>query len=341
MTDAVETMAWTGETPWHGLGFEVSNKLTPQQMLKAAKLDWKVEKRPLFYPGKDGEMVQVKDKFALVRDKDHAQLSVVGSTYKPVQNERSFEFFKKFVMAGHMNMETAGSLHGGQYIWALARIGKDFKLAGGDEVRGFLLLSSPHVLGKAMVIQFTPIRVVCWNTLSWALGSNLKGKAGAFRMPHSIEFTDAVAEKAELALGLAQESMDQFKDQATHLSKKKATDKQVEAYFADVLGWTKEKQAEAAKKKAERAKKKKLDDEADAFFGEPRMLPKLRLALQQAPGADMQSARGTWWGALNAVTYVVDHEIGRDQSASLRTAWLGAKAALKRRAVDLAMARAK
>lgn len=329
MTDAVETMAWTGQVPWHGLGVEVNDKLTPAQILKAAGLDWKVEKRKMFYSGKNGKQIIVPDRFALVRDKDEGHLSVVGGTYKPVQNDVAFDFFKKFVHAGHMKMETAGSLHGGQYIWALARVGHDFALGKGskaDEVRAFLLLCQPHVLGKAMVIQFTPIRVVCWNTLNFALGSNLKGKAGAFRMPHSMAFNDAVKKQAEVALGLATNQMDEFKAAATLLSKKKAKKEDVEDYFCEVLKFDPEK-----------ATKKKKDDEPK----EPRMLPKLRQALTHAPGATLPTAEGTWWGALNAVTFVVDHELGRDQSASLRTAWMGQKAAMKRRAVDLAIEAAK
>lgn len=331
--DAVETMAWTGETPWHGLGHKVSNNLTPAQMLKAAELDWKVEKRKLFVPSMAGGHIEVPHKFALVRDKDERPLTIVGATYKPVQNEVSMDFFKKFVLAGHMKMETAGSLHNGQYIWVLARIGADFKLGKEDEVRGFLLLCNPHVFGRAMVIKFTPIRVVCWNTLSWALGADLtgRGSTGSFRMPHSIEFTDAVRKKAEEALGLAKEQMNQFKEAATLLTKRKAAPNEVEDFFCEVLKFDPTK----ARKKAARTKKA-----VDAVI-EPRMLPKLRLALQYAPGAQMMTAAGTWWGAVNAVTYVVDHEIGRDQSAALRTAWLGQKAALKKRAVELAIQRAR
>jgi len=323
MVAVVETMAYAGEVPWHGLGAKVSNSLTPVQMLKAAKLDWPVEKRAMFFKGKDGKQQEIKDKFALVRGTDDRLLSVVGSTYKPVQNEVAMDFFKKFVTAGHMKMETAGSLHDGQYIWALSRLGKDFTLGKEDEVRGFLLLSQPHVIGKAMVIQFTPIRVVCWNTLCFALGSDLKGHAGSFRMPHSILFNDVVKKRAEEALGLAKNQMDEFKAAATLLSKKKAKPEDVTSYFAEVLKYD---------PKADEAKKKK-----DGESKEPRMLPKLQLALTNSPGAQMPTALGTWWGNLNAVTYVIDHEIGRDRSASLRTAWLGAKAGMKRRAVGLAL----
>lgn len=331
MTDAVETMAYANKVPWHGLGHKVTNDLTPAQMLKAAGLDWRVDKRKMFYPGTNGKKhIEIPGKFALVRDKDEAFLSVIGGTYKQVQNDVAVDFFRKFVVAGHMQMETMGSLHGGQYIWSLARLGKDFKLPGKDEVRGFLLLCQPHILGKAMIIQFTPIRVVCWNTLNYALGSGLKGSSSAFRMPHSIEFTDDVKAKAELALGLATEQMVNFQDAAQLLAKKKAKPADVESFFCDVLKFDPK---DAVKKK------KKAKDGTDELK-EPRMLPKLRMALTHSPGAELPSAAGTWWGALNAVTYVVDHQLGRDQSAALRTAWMGAKAGLKRRAVDLAVKRA-
>lgn len=323
--DAVETMAYRGEVPWHGLGVYLKAKASPDEIRKSASLDWGVAKRKMFYYPKgsnSGKPIEVPEKFALVRDTDDRLLSVVGSTYKPVQNEIALDFFTKFVRAGKMEMETAGSLQNGQYIWGLARLGADFKLAKGDEVRGYLLLCSPHVLGKAMIIQFTPIRVVCWNTLNFALGAGLKGNGSAFRMPHSMTFTDAVKERAEVALGLGERQMSEFEQAAKLLARKRAKDADVKQYFCNVLEFDPKK-----------AKSKKKDGEAR----EPLMLPKFERALEASPGARLGTAAGTWWGALNAVTYVVDHEIGRERSSALRTAWLGGKAILKRRAVDLAL----
>lgn len=325
MPEAVGTPIRTFEIPWEGLGHEVSNKLTPAQLLKAAHLNWPVEKRQLTYFGKEGKPIIYPGKFGLVRGTDDRPLSIVGATYKPVQNEAAMDFFRKFVIAGHMKMEILGQLHGGQYIWMLARIGLDFKLANGDEVRGFLLLCQPHVFGKALVIMFTPIRMVCLNMLTYTLGGR------GFRMPHSMEFTEGVRATAEQALGLAKQQMASFKEAAMLLSKKKAKASEVDAFFCDVLKFD----PKVAEKKKARTK-----SEAQEII-EPRMLPKLRMALDKAPGAGLSSAKGTWWGALNAVSFVVDHELGRDQSASLRTAWLGAKAGLKRRAMTLALERAK
>lgn len=327
MVSAVETMAYRGETPWHGLGDQVTTKMTPKEMAKAAKINWTVSKQPLLVKHRDGKYVAVPDQFALTRDSDETVLDVVGKGYKPVQNEIALDFFTKFVKAGHMEMETVGSLWHGRYIWALANINKTFDVGKGDEVRNYLLLSNPHVHGKAMLFLYTAIRVVCWNTLTWALGEGLKKKGTAFRMPHSIEFDDDVKKQAEIALGLATTQAGVLKDAATVLGKKKAKADAVEEFFCEVLEFD-PKQA---------VKKKSKEDEVK----EPRMLPKFRAALTHSPGHDLISAAGTWWGAVNAVTYVIDHEVGRDNSTALKSAWLGSKSRLKARAFDLALARAK
>ena len=259
MTAAVETMAWTGETPWHGEGFKVDNTLTPEQMVAAAKINWTVSKRKAFFEH-EGQMVPAKDEYALVRDSDGFKLSMVGAGYKPVQNSDAMDFFKRFVDAGHMTMETAGALWNGRYVWGLARVGKDFKLGNKDEVRAYLLLSSPHVHGRSLNIQFTTVRVVCWNTLTMALGSKLDGGKGkGFRVPHSIAWNDKVKEQAQEAFGLAAEQMVQFKEAATVLAKKKAATAEVEEYFCEVMRYDPK----------ENTRKKK----ADGSEREPRSLP--------------------------------------------------------------------
>src|SRR5688572_17311620 len=98
MTDAVETMAYNkAETPWHGLGNPVHSNMTPDEMLTAAGIKWKVKKEPIFHRSKEGKYEEVDGKFALTRMSDHSVLSIVGATYKPIQNEEAFTFFKRFV----------------------------------------------------------------------------------------------------------------------------------------------------------------------------------------------------------------------------------------------------
>jgi phage/plasmid-like protein (TIGR03299 family) len=319
MAHKVETMAYANEVPWHGLGNNVAADMTPEQMMVASGTDWTVSKRQVHFPDTAGKLIQAKGEFVIARDTDDKVLTTVGSTYTPMQNKDMFDFFKKFTEAGGMTMETAGSLAEGKYVWALARIGKDFKIGtgkGADEIRPYLLIMSPHVHGKALIMQYTPIRVVCWNTLSMALGSDLKGNKHGFKMAHSRKW-EVVKEEAEAVLGLSIKQTDEFKGAATLLAKAKASKDQTEEFFLKVL------QMKPDAKKT------------------PIALPKFRAALEHAPGSMLTTAKGTWWGALNAVTYVVDHELGKDKETSLRGAWIGNHSKTKRRALELAMDYAK
>ena len=105
MAHEIETMAYAGEVPWHGLGVQVIDDLTPEQMMDAAGLNWEVEKTPLFTSFK-GDTVRIKDKFALTRSSDGRILDVVGNGWNPVQNSEAFEFFNDFVAAGDIDRKS-------------------------------------------------------------------------------------------------------------------------------------------------------------------------------------------------------------------------------------------
>jgi len=142
MAHMVETMAYAGDTPWHGLGVPVSNDLTPVQMMEKAGLDWKVRELESFVEF-DGKRMPTGQK-SLVRETDGRILTNVGENWNPVQNETAFEFFHEFVMSGDMEMNTAGSLKDGQMVWALAKVKDSFELFGKDRIDSYLLFSNPH-----------------------------------------------------------------------------------------------------------------------------------------------------------------------------------------------------
>jgi len=332
MTAHVETMAYAGETPWHGLGIPVDNDISVGDMLEKAGLNWTVSKRPLYFPkvvadGAPSKLRIVPDEFALVRDNDEMVLDTVGPSFKPVQNSDIFSFFKRFVEAGDMHMETAGSLNGGRFIWALARIDTGFNL-GNDETRGYLLLSSPHQFGFSLTVALTPVRVVCWNTINYALGRSLDGSNGntsaRFRMVHSRDFNDQVKAEAELALGLAGEQMKEYGHIAELLSSRVAKEADTFDFFRSVL-------------RIEETEDDTEEAAAQAAEEDNRRMRRLKEALATAPGQNLDSSRDTWWGAYNAVTYVVDHEAGRTQDNRLFSAWYGQGSATKRRALELAV----
>jgi phage/plasmid-like protein (TIGR03299 family) len=334
MSANVETMAYraAGGLPWHREGTPVDNNMTIEAMLEAAQLDWTVSKQPLYFrvPTAEGEKTKMRivpDEYALIRDSDMAVLDTVGPNFKPVQNHDVFDFFKRFVEAGDMEMETAGSLQGGRFIWALARIkDADFNIGKGDATKAYMLLSQPHQFGFSLQACMTAVRVVCNNTLTAALGGDIAGKGnnkiGAFRMTHARAFDDTVKGEAERALGLAHAGFKTFSHTAEMLAGVRAKNDLVTDYFEGVLNIEKDE--------AEN------DNEADE--AENRNMKKFREALHSAPGQDL--FKETWWQAFNAVTYTVDHQLGRDENR-LFSAWYGRGATMKRRALDLAVEFAK
>ena len=237
MVAAVETMAWTGQVPWHGEGLEVAPDLTPHEMMKAAELDWTVSKRPIYTTHKptseykivdgvyaDAELLDNPDRFALVRDSDNTWLGECSGDYQVIQNERIFDFFQKFSKHANISMETAGSLRGGKDIFGLAKLNDDFALPGGDEINGFVLFRQPHQPGYAMSIRDTEVRVVCSNTLQLAL----RQKAAAnFTMSHRTAFNDVKEDEALRTMGAVYERRAEFKEAAEFLAKKKAKDEEV------------------------------------------------------------------------------------------------------------------
>lgn len=301
MAHMVETMAYAGEVPWHGLGHKVPSDLSTDQMMQAAGLDWTVQKIPAFVKIEDES--QAIDAAALVRSSDNKILDVVSSDWNPVQNQEAFDFFQDFVNAGDMEMHTAGSLKGGQIVWALAKIKDSFELFGGDQVDSYMLFTNPHVYGQSLDIRFTPIRVVCNNTLTLSLSQ--KGGT-AFKLSHRREF---VADQAKQALGIAHAKLDEYKSMASWMGSKRYDNESIKAYFQELFPSQGDKDSRNAIKALE--------------------------VLELQPGAKF--AEGSWWQAFNAVTYMTDHLMGRTNDARLQSAWFGVNKSLKNKALQLAI----
>ena len=292
MSHEVETMAYAGETPWHGLGVPVNNDLTPVQMMQKAGLDWTVDKVDAFVRVGNQEIRTGQQ--ALVRSSDNKILTNVGENWNPVQNEDAFNFFSEFVMSGDMDMHTAGSLRGGQMVWALAKTNESFDVFGDDKVDSYLLFSNPHQYGKSIDVRFTPIRVVCNNTLSMSLGMEADKSV---RVGHRVEFdADAVKE----TLGLAHEKFQQYKEMAEFLGSRRYDMESLIQYYNDVFPSTARNVEEPKPVTADtlsRAGKQALS------------------VIDTQPGA--QYAEGSWWQALNSVTYITDHVQGRGEDTRL------------------------
>jgi len=312
MAHQVETMAYAGEVPWHGLGVPVSNDLTPVQMMEKAGVDWSVQECESFVDF-NGERISTGQK-ALVRSTDGRVLTNVGKDWNPVQNEQAFEFFSEYVYAGDMEMHTAGSLKDGQMVWALAKVKDSFDLFGGDTVESYLLFSNPHQYGKSIDVRFTPIRVVCNNTLSLSLSMQAERQV---KVGHRVEFNPGEVKEA---LGIASEKLATYREMAEYLgSKRFSMDKLIE-YYNTVYPRTSDK----------RVQDKKLSVETLS-----RNAKECLNVLESQPGAEF--AEGSWWQAYNSVTFVTDHVQGRNADNRLYSSWFGGNQTRKKNALETAI----
>ena len=307
MINGEAQMAYVGDVPWHGLGTKVDRELTPDQFQKVAGLDWTVEKQPLV----TATGIPIKNKEALIRSSDNSVLDVVGTGWNPVQNSEAFEFFHDYVMAGDMEMHTAGSLKDGQMVWALAKTKESFELFKGDQTDNYFLFTNPHQFGKSINIRMTPIRVVCNNTLTLSLSQSSDKMV---TVNHRKAFDpDMVKEQ----MGIAREKMEQYKSMAAFLGGKRATGDNVIQYFNEVFG----------------APAKEKEDGVLPFTSRNAKIAMENLNTQ--PGANF--AEGSWWQAFNSVTYMTDHLQGREGDSRLQSAWYGRNRKVKLNALDKAL----
>lgn len=312
MSHEVETMAYAGELPWHGLGVEVHNDLTPQQMMQKAGVDWEVHEVESYVEFK-GDYLPTGQK-SLIRETDGKILTNVGKDWHPCQNETAFEFFNEYVLAGDMEMHTAGSLRGGQYVWALAKVKESFDLFGGDQVDSYMLFSNPHVYGKSIDVRFTPIRVVCNNTLTFALDQESQR---AIKVGHRARFnSDMVKEQ----LGIAHEKFAKYKEMAEFLGSKRVTADSLIQYYNEVFPNT---------------SRTNTDKTVESLQDLSRQAANAHAMLETQPGAEY--AEGSWWQAFNSVTFVTDHLQGRNSDNRLHSQWFGQNQLRKIKAAEKAV----
>lgn len=166
------------EKAWHGLGTIVQEYPTSKEALQFAGLDYTVEKRPLFTYDTDNHAgkldliipeVEVHNYYATVRTDTDQPLGVVGKDYKVVQNVDAFTFFDSIVGGEGIQYETAGALGKGEKIFITAKLPDYIKVGKDDLIEKYLFLTTSHDGLGSITAAFTPIRIVCNNTLSLAL----------------------------------------------------------------------------------------------------------------------------------------------------------------------------
>lgn len=271
MSANVESMFSVREVPWHGLGTIIQEAPDSESALRLAGLDWSVKQVPVLYEGQ-----QTGHQFN-VRESDNKVLGVVGGRYKPVQNAEAFAFTDELI-GGDVRYETAGSLADGKRVWMLAKM-PDTRVLD-DVVEPYLCLTNGHDGFSSLKVCMTPVRVVCQNTLNMALN----GAKRTWTVRHSGNI-NAKMEEAQQTLGLAQDYMSKFAEEAEELYSIKVSPAQFKTLANNLFPMT---------------------DEMSRRKEEAQYL--LQQQLTEAWNMDdLGNIRGTGWGFINAISDMSIH----------------------------------
>lgn len=354
------SFGYAGDEPWHGLGTKVPGLMTTREAIIAGGLDFHVDLEPLTTPptmGVDEKGITTLPGIACtthkatVRRDKRVILGVVGPDYTPVQNVEAFEFFDDCLGKGIARIETVGALgeHGAR-IFAMAKMPEGIEVTPNDIVERYLLLTAAHDGTGAVKVLFTPIRVVCNNTLTAAL----RGARNVVSIKHTKHAKDNLKKAKDLlvkndkfwkktqeALGfLASQQMDtgavkEFLKNLFPTKKIEDEDKAVILAPGTVEvpdnGTPVVNEEEAGDEEPSKRVQGIMDRIGMLFDG-------------QATGANL--AGKTKWGMLNAVTHYIDHERTlrtrkdgfdphEDKGARWEASIFGLGSGLRQRAMDL------
>jgi len=306
----------TGEPAWHHLGTVVSQAQTSEQAIKLAGLDWKVRQCNVAAAIADGQWAPCPSKFANVRSDTNAVLGVVGGFYRPFQNSETFDFMDSIVSEKLAMFETAGALKGGRKVWMLARIPTEYRIAGDDVVKPYVLLTNSHDGSSGLRILPTTVRVVCNNTLNLAL--RWASASDGLSIVHTESLEQRVTE-ARQKLGIISKRLESFQTEAQSLAKRSMNTEQLRDYFTSLVEGRSEKQ------------QKKLLETIWGNFHNPRNT--------------LAGIEGSAWAAYNAVSEYADHQMtvrGKEGAEKLdnrvHSIWFGTANRLKQKAYEAALA---
>ena len=292
-----DEMMYVGAAPWHRLGVELPELATSAQALVAAKMDWTVSTETVHRA--DGSIIPNKQ--AIIREDTQEVFEIMGKIYTPVQNADAFSFFDDVVGAGQAVYETAGSLNGGRRIWIMADLKGTRGVNGTDDlIANKLLLSNSHDGTEEISMRWSPIRVVCANTLSVALNQGNKTKWAA---RHTANAMKRVYDAREV-LGFAQVYHDQLMDQLDAIAQKQWIASDLEAFLEHVFDYNSEDD------KVHHSKLDAANNVRELFEG--------------GIGMDIKGIAGTAYAGYQAFTEHVDrHRNVRTDDSAVFSSWFG------------------
>jgi phage/plasmid-like protein (TIGR03299 family) len=286
------------EKAWHGLGQVISDYPTSAEAIKHACLDYHVEKRPLFTYDTDNHNgdpdtdiiipeIEVPNFFATVRTDTEQVLGVVGNDYQILQNVNAFTFFDAIVGGKDgILYETAGALSSGSKVFITAKLPDYIRVGRNDCVEKYLFLSTSHDGLGSIQIAFTPIRVVCANTLNSALRNQVNG----IKIRHTASATDKLKE-AHKMLGISNSLAEELEAIYNRWSRVRITDREVKRLIQLAMAPSKEVLINV---------QKGADDELSSHFNN--LVDNVFQYAMISPTQQEETTKGTVFGAYNGVT---------------------------------------
>lgn len=307
------------EKPWHGLGTVVTDYPTSEEALRFAQLNYEVEKRPVFVNSSNIENLpenfeRVPDTYATVRTDNNAVLGVVGKDYKIIQNRDAFTFFDEIVGGDGILYETAGALGNGERVFITAKLPDYIKVGNNDLVEQYVFLTTSHDGSGSIIAAFTPIRVVCNNTLNLAL----RHKSNVVKIRHTANAKDRLKE-AHKVMGMVNTLAPQLEELFNRWANVRISDAQVKNLIQRAMCPNKEvlSKLEAGK----------LDDTSTAFKN---ICDRVFEYAMTSDTQQLETTKGTLFGAYNAVTgYFQNVRSYKDADAKMNSIIYGGTAQIR------------
>lgn len=311
------------EKAWHGLGQIVKDYPTSREALEYAGLNYRVEKRKLFtYDNQNlfgnadtiAPNIQVPNYYATVRTDNEAVLGVVGKDYQVVQNVDAFSFFDAIVGGDGIQYETAGALGKGERIFITAKLPGYIKISNEDLIEKYLFLTTSHDGFGSITAAFTPVRIVCNNTLNAAL----KNCSNTVKIRHTANAKERL-EEAHKVSGISNQLSHQLEGIFNQWAKVRITDAEVRKLIQLAL---------TPNKEVLQNLKTGKEDEISARFSN--LCDAVYEYNFTSPTQQTETTKGTVFGAYNAVTgYFQNIKNYKDDEAKLKSLLYGGTAQAK------------
>lgn len=318
------------EKAWHGLGTIIEAYPTSAEALKYAGLDFTVEKRKLFTKNISNEFadltfidadLEVPDYFATVRNDTEQVLGVVGKDYEVVQNVDAFSFFDSIVGGDGIQYETAGALGKGERIFITAKLPSYIKVGRDDIIEQYLFLTTSHDGFGSITAAFTPVRIVCQNTLNAAM----RNTTNAIKIRHTANAKDRL-DQAHKVMGISNQLSNQLEVVFNTWSQIRITDKEVKKLIQLAMVPNKEVLENI---------KTGNDDQLSTMF--KNVCDNAFEYAMLNPSQQLETTKGTLFGAYNAVTgYFQNVKSYKSDEVKIKSLFLGGVAQLRtQKAFDL------